>query len=135
MKRFFVLMEVVGILGMGWLSQAEGAIMSVSQTAPTVDGADIAQLVGGQDLGGDQGHIWSNRPVQGQTFTTGSYPGGYTLKAVTLQNLNNTTTGTTFTIRVGEVNGTTFTPIYVETANAVPIIPRGTISPLSSTCR
>jgi len=123
MKRFFVLMGVVGVLGIWGFSQAEGAIMSVSQTAPTVDGADIAQLVGGQDLGGDQGHIWSNRPVQGQTFTTGSYPGGYTLKAVTLQNLNNTTTGTTFTIRVGEVNGTTFTPIYIDTANAVPIVP------------
>ncbi|HOM16991.1 MAG TPA: hypothetical protein PLQ00_06650, partial [Thermoguttaceae bacterium] len=47
----------------------------------------------------------------------------YTLKAVTLQNLNNTTTGTTFTIRVGEVSGTTFTPVFTETANAVSIVP------------
>lgn len=123
MKR--VVFLAMGIFGFGfvWLGQAQGAIMLVSQTAPTVDGADIAQLVGGQDLGGNQGHIWSDRPVQGQTFTTGSFPGGYTLKAVTLQNLSNTTTGTTFTIRVGEVSGTTFTPIFTETSNAVPIVP------------
>lgn len=123
MKRAVLLM--MGMIGFGvvWLGQAQAAIMQVSQTPPTVDGADIAQLAGGQDLGGDQGHIWGDRPVQGQTFTTGSYPGGYTLFAVTLQNLSTTSGGSTFTIRVGEVDGTTFTPLRTETASPVSYIP------------
>ncbi|HOM16992.1 MAG TPA: hypothetical protein PLQ00_06655, partial [Thermoguttaceae bacterium] len=62
MKRIVLLVMGLGYFGLTWLGQTQGAIMQVSQTAPTVDGADIAQLVGGQDLGGDQGHIWSNRP-------------------------------------------------------------------------
>ncbi|MCS7305140.1 MAG: PEP-CTERM sorting domain-containing protein [Thermoguttaceae bacterium] len=119
MKRLFLLAMGSIVVGFAWLGQAQGAIMQVSYTAPTVDGADIAQLVGGQDLGGNQGHIWGNRPVQGQTFTTGSYYAGYTLFAVTLQNLSTTSSGSTFTIRVGEVNGTNFTPIRTETASPV----------------
>lgn len=95
--------------------------IGVSGSAPTVDDADIAMLnVAGQsDAGGDQGHIWSNRPVQGQTFTTGSNVLGYELDAITLRNFNNNVAGNaaTWTVRVGTVSGTTFTPITSETSN------------------
>ena len=87
-------------------------LITISATAPTPDGDDISMLnaVGQYDIGGNQGHIWFNRPVQGQSFTTGSNPGGYLLNAVTLQNLNNTiATSPTFTLRVGTISGTAFT--------------------------
>ncbi len=90
--------------------------MSVSPAAPAVNPPDIAQLVGNADIGGDQGHIWNNRPVQGQSFLTGSNPGGYLLNAVTFQNLNNTTTSGVFAIRVGTIDGTSITTVRRETA-------------------
>jgi hypothetical protein len=94
----------------------------VSPTAPLLNGADIAMLntVGAFDTGGDDGHIWSDRPRMGQTFTTLSAPGaGYILDAVTLQNFNNNITNNTatWTVRVGTVSGTTFTPFHTETSN------------------
>ena len=64
------------------------ATITVSATAPTQDGADIAQLASSNDPGGNQGHVWSNRPLHGQTFTTGPNPSGYMLNAVSLKNLN-----------------------------------------------
>jgi hypothetical protein len=84
------------------------ANMSVSTTAPTVDGADIAQLAGLNDPGGDLGHVWSNRPVHGQTFTTGSAAGGYFLSSVSmLARVDQpSTTSPQWDIRVGTVDGT-----------------------------
>ena len=97
------------------------ATMSVAAAPPTVDGADIAMLnsAGQFDPGGNEGHIWNNRPVQGQSFTTGSDPNGYTLTSFTLQNEENTNGGNTatFTGRIGSVSGNTFNPIRVETSN------------------
>ena len=79
--------------------------ISVSATAPTINNADISQLAGNSDAGGDQGHIWSNRPHQGQSFTTAADATGYLLKAVTLKNLNNTVaTSPTFNIQVGTLS-------------------------------
>ena len=95
--------------------------VSVASTAPVVDGAGVAMLnaAGRFDPGGDQGHVWSNRPVQGQTFTTPANPGGYLLHSVTLQNeensINNNTAG--FTVRVGTISGNTFSPIATQFAN------------------
>ncbi|MEZ5304668.1 MAG: hypothetical protein R3F11_29085 [Verrucomicrobiales bacterium] len=96
------------------LPEAAAGTMSSSAALPPINGADIANLSapGGDpaayDPGGDQGHIWSNRPTQGQTFTTGSNPAGYLLRSVSLQNEENTNTGNTatFTVRVGTVSGT-----------------------------
>ena len=93
----------------------------VSTVAPTPDADDISMLnpTGQYDIGGNQGHIWSNRPVQVQTFTTGSNAQGYLLHAVTLQNLNNTITSSpTFTLRVGTVSGTTFNELSSVTGTA-----------------
>lgn len=102
------------------LGVSTAATVSISATAPTVDGADIANDNGTADAGGDQGHMWSNRPHQGQTFITGSNVAGYTLNAVTLKNLNNTVTqAPTFNVVVGSVSGTTMTQIgSTETAVA-----------------
>ena len=96
-------------------------LITASATAPVVDGDDIAMLntAGSYDTGGDEGHIWSNRPVMGQTFTTLANPGGYQLTSVTLQNFNNTVANNaaTWTVRVGTVSGNTFTPLASETSN------------------
>lgn len=66
-------------------SPAQAALMSVSTTAPTIDGADIAQLVGGQTANNDYTAIWSDRPRQGQSFTTTSGAWIYQLQAITLK--------------------------------------------------
>lgn len=104
-----------------FVSTAAAGNITVSAMTPTVDGDDIAMLnsAGQFDPGGNEGHIWSNRPVQGQTFTTGSNPTGYTLSSITLQNEENTNGGNTatFTARIGTVSGTTFSAIASETSN------------------
>jgi fibronectin-binding autotransporter adhesin len=103
------------------VTTAGAAGMTTSATAPVTDGADIFMLntTGAYDIGGDQGHLWSNRAAQGQTFTTGSDAGGYMLNAITLQDRNNAGTSGTFTIRVGTVSGTDFTQIASEIAASV----------------
>jgi len=99
----FRVLTVAGVvLAMTLASQA--AVISVSDTAPVVNEADIANDNGAVDAGGDEGHMWSNRPHQGQSFETGSNAGGYTLKAVTMKNLNNTVTNApTFNVVVGSL--------------------------------
>lgn len=63
--------------------------MTWSTTAPTVDGADIANFTWSADdannvNAGDDGgtYIANNQPGKLQTFTTGSNPNGYTLYSV-----------------------------------------------------
>ena len=110
-----ILASSAAILGL-----SSAATISISATAPTVDGDDIANDNGVQDAGGDQGHVWSNRPHQGQTFVTGSNVGGYQLNAVTMKNLNNTITNSpTHNVVVGSISGTTMTQLgSTETAVA-----------------
>lgn len=98
------------------------ATMAVSAAPPAIDAADIAMLnVGGQfDIGGDEGHVWNNRPVQGQTFTTGPEAGGYTLTSFTLRNFNNSiaNNNATWTGRIGSISGgNVFNQIASETSN------------------
>lgn len=104
------------------LSTADAALISAGTTAPTVDGADIAQLVGTTDAGGDQGHLWADRPVQGQIFVTGSNPLGYALSAVTLGNLAaQPNPASVWEVRVGTITGgSTFTEIAEEATSASP---------------
>jgi len=102
-----------------------GATMSTSATAPTVDGADIASLTGTADAGGDQGHLWNNRPRQGQSFTTGGNAAGYTLSAVTIRarvDQGGGTTSPNWDIRIGTIDGSNvFSPIATESATGVNI--------------
>ena len=86
----------------GFAGFSVAGTVTVDSVPPVVNGADIAQLDGNSDAGGDQGHLWSNRPHQGQSFVTGSDPSGYFLSAVTLKNLNNTIGNSpTFNVQIG----------------------------------
>ena len=75
--------------------------------------------------------MWRARPAQGQTFTTGTNAGGYTLSSITVRMqgyTNNTASGSnigdyslsgtssTFRVRVGRISGTTFIPYTIEYA-------------------
>jgi len=105
-------------------SLSDAGTISVSSTAPVIDGADIANLAnpgpgtGAFDPGGNEGHIWSNRPIQGQTFTTLGNPFGYQLSSVTLQdeqnNINNNSSP--FTVRIGSISGNAFSQVASESS-------------------
>ena len=119
----FRVLTAIGVM-LALTAAAPAALMSVSTTDPTVDGDDIAQLAGTTDAGGNAGHAWFNRPVHGQTFTTGTDPSGYFLSAVSLKarvDQNPGTTSPNWTIRAGSVTGTSFNLIGNELATGVAI--------------
>ena len=103
-NRMIVVLLAAGMVVAMGVGSAGAAVVSIASTAPTVDGADIANDSDAVDANanGDFGHMWSNRPHQGQSFVTGSNVAGYMLNAVTLKNLNNTITNApTFNVLVG----------------------------------
>lgn len=115
----------------------EASILSVSATAPTVDGADIANLGGTIIDSGTDADLYSAwwydyRPAQGQTFATGSNPGGYTLNAFTLQAQARedqlTFPNVPFNVYVSSVSGATATQIAFDASNAVNIPPLGFVT-------
>ena len=110
-----------GAASLMFIGSAAAATISVSNSAPTVDGADIAMLIttGSFDIGGNEGHIWTNRPAQGQTFLTGSNAAGYTLNAVTLQSRQSNNHSGTFPVRLGTISGTSFTEVSSEAFDKV----------------
>ena len=110
------------------------ATISLSASAPTVDGSDIAQLsdsglapfsvtgytpVG--DGSGDSGDVWGGRGAMGQTFTTLNNPDGYSLDSFSFKSHtggSNANAGTsTYTFRIGTISGTTFTTLASGSAN------------------
>jgi len=115
-------------LGLTLAPSVKAGTTSWSLTAPTIDGADIANFTGASSeaeniggVGGDDNYLANNRPAQGQTFLTGSDPSGYTLKAVTLQHVpfslgySDVYTYGTTTIRIGTVSAGVFTALTSET--------------------
>ncbi len=90
------------------------ATISISPTAPVVDGEDIALLTHPHGLYEEK--FFTDTRAIGQTFTMGME--NAMLDAITLRlGPNNTGPATkTYTIRVGEVSGTSFTEIASETA-------------------
>ena len=117
------MVSAIALFFVASLSQHSNAgLITVSSVTPVLDGADIAMLdgIGQFDPEGDQGHVWSNRPVQGQSFTTGSNSAGYLLNAVTLQNEENNISfpTATFTVRIGSIVGNQFSAIRTETSSA-----------------
>lgn len=150
MKKIFF---VIGLLILG-LSAAFPATLTFGSSAPTPVGSAAlsnwtgaafdADNVGGSGVNADGGanngasndgttYVATDRPAQGQTFTTGSNPGGYTITAITVRQqgytnniatgsnigtyrLNNT--GSTFRVRVGRISGTTFIPYTIEYATS-----------------
>ncbi len=108
------------LAGLVFNSNTHAALMSASATAPTVNDADIAQLAGNSDIGGDEGHVWFNRPNQGQSFTTLGNPNGYILHSASLFALTGGNTSPGWSVRVGAIDGGgNFVPIVQETATGV----------------
>ncbi|MFT6897947.1 MAG: hypothetical protein ACJA13_002361 [Paraglaciecola sp.] len=104
-----------------FINVANAGLITVANTSPIVDDVDISMLnsSGQFDPGGNEGHIWSNRPNQGQTFLTGNNVAGYNLLSITLQNASNNinNNSATFTARIGSIIGTVFSQIAIETSN------------------
>jgi len=122
MRSFIV--ALASLLLVGAAASAHAAVMSSSTATPVVNGADIAQLVGTTNSGGNSGHSWSNRPVHGQTFTTGPNLDGYLLYDVSLKVRvdQGSTTSPNWNIRVGTVDGNpNFNVVASETATGVTI--------------
>ena len=122
-QRYAWLFGLTATLGLSHLLDA--ATILVSSSAPPINDADIANDNGSSDAGGDQGHVWSDRPHQGQSFITGPNPTGYELKAVTMKNRNNTVgSSPVFNIIVGTItaNGSpeTVTPIGTTETGIAP---------------
>lgn len=104
-------------------SASNAALFSISTTAPTVDGADIAQL-GQTDADWDTSVIWGDRPARGQTFTTGSETAGYALNAFTLKSAFAQGGNGTYSLRVSTLSGsdlTVFATDSVQTATNVAV--------------
>jgi len=99
---------------------ARAATMSASFSAPVIDGEDIASY--GTQTGSDKWWPGSSTAygnpgkTVGQTFTTGGMP--VVLNAFTFQIVDDRAIEPTkeYTIRVGTVDGSTFTEIHTETA-------------------
>lgn len=108
----------VAVLFMAGAANA-ALVVSVSSTAPTVDGADIANLAQVNLYDDFQSSvIWGDRPARGQTFSTGDAI-SYTLSAVTFQAANSQSANGTYTIRVGTISGTDFTAVFDQTTATV----------------
>jgi len=114
-KKTTLLTALTAITSVG---AANAATISVSTTAPTVDGSDQANLVA--STGGLS--IYGDRPVQGQTFTT-SADAGQSLLSLTVAISEGTGTPDIFEgwkdylVRFGTVDtlsSGTLTPIYEE---------------------
>jgi hypothetical protein len=107
---------IVILLTVILFSQAHAATMSASATAPVIDGKDIANYA--TVTGNDKWFAENSAAgaVKGQTFTTGS--GAVLLKSITYQVTASQKAEPTkqYVIRLGTVAGTTFTPVYTETA-------------------
>lgn len=133
-KLVVLSVATVGLI-LALASSTQAATTAWSPTAPTVDGADIANFTGvsadlDNILGGDDNgtYIAANRPAQGQTFTTGADLLGYNLNAITLQHVSYDPTwwsvddgwtgynGGRFQIQIGTIAGGLFTPIATEDA-------------------
>lgn len=123
-KRFSLTLGAVALLA-GVASASASTItidsVSVSGTTPSTTSPDISNLATstGSNL------LYTDRPTQGETFTTGSAAGGYDLSSLTIQFANSFPTSytdkngvvhnppgpnKTWQIRVGTVSGTTFDP-------------------------
>ena len=130
LNTLLALLSAVGITA----PSMQAATISLSASAPTVDGSDIAQLsdsgldtfsVSGYtpvgDGSGDAGDVWGGRGAMGQTITTLSNPDGYSLDSFSFKSHTaggNANAGTsTYTFRIGTIFGTTFTSLASGSAN------------------
>lgn len=99
-------------------SSAQASTVAVSTGAPTVDGADIGMLTS-TDNDFQTSILWSDRGARGQTLTTGSDTGGYTINSFTLQAAAGTDNDGTYAIRLGTISGTAFTSIASDSMTTI----------------
>jgi len=108
----------------------DAAQVTFSATAPTPGTNDIANLTGATTEMDNVNHgdhdaiyIADDRPVPGQTFTTGTNSAGYQLRAVTLREVKHYTFALVpdlkYTLRVTKPSENTLEVIKTETAEAV----------------
>jgi len=96
------------------------ATFSASTTAPATDGADIANLDQTNAFADFQSSVlWGDRPARGQTFTTGADENGYTLSSVTVQSTGAQAANGSYTVRVGQISGSSILVIADETTGTV----------------
>lgn len=94
-------------------ASAHAATFSISTTAPTTDGADIANLDQSTrffDWGTSA--LWGDRPTRGQTFLVGG--DDVFVNSVTVQAGGNQAGNGTWILRIGSISGTSFTEITSE---------------------
>ena len=135
-NTLFALAGIISIIA----TSLQAATISLSSTAPTVDGSDIAQLsdsglvpfsvTGYTSVGdgtGDAGDVWGGRGAMGQTITTLSNPDGYSLDSFSIKShtggfSTNPAWGLPgdiqYTFRIGTISGTTFTSL--ASGSAIP---------------
>lgn len=120
-----ILAATVALMVLGVVhSEAQTAVMTVSNSAPTLGVDDIADLSSnGQNPNNNATAIWSDKPGQGQSFTTLDNAGGYLLNSVTLGYNGNGGGGggsaVTWTINIGTYTNGTFTLLDSVTATGV----------------
>lgn len=76
-------LSVLTIFLLAACGTSQAATMSVSSSAPTSNGADIAAAT---NIVSTSDYIWFNNPARGQTFTTASNTTGYDLSAFSFYN-------------------------------------------------
>ena len=135
-NTLFALAGIISIIA----TSLQAATISLSSTAPTVDGSDIAQLsdsgldvfgVSGftsvGDDSGDAGDVWGGRGAMGQTITTLSNADGYSLDSFSIKSHTGGFSDRPawglpgdiqYTFRVGTISGTTFTSL--ASGSAIP---------------
>lgn len=123
-STFIVVLAVASFGSLQEFPEASAATITVSNTQPTPDADDISNFIGSATAAGNVGvqtgedqfdaiYTFSDRPAQGQTFTTGPNPVGYTLSSVTVHAAEHYG-ATTFILRV--VNPSDLSvPLLVET--------------------
>jgi methionine-rich copper-binding protein CopC len=95
-------------------SPLHGATVTAGAAAPVIDGEDLANF--GTQTATDKWWIENSAvgAAKGQTFRTRNE--ALRFKAVTYRITQSTPGTKVYTIRIGKISGTTFTPVYTETA-------------------
>src|SRR5262245_28095807 len=125
-KNLWLCVAAATVVGLA--ATAPAAQVSFSKTAPKPGPNDISNLTcaDSEDKNVDNGdheatYIADDRPVQGQTFTTGTNAAGYQLRSVILREVSYDTYASvpdlTYTIRVIKPSGTAFSVVAQETAD------------------
>jgi len=89
---------------------SHGATVIVSGATPVVDGADVAML--NQEGVSANGKLWTDTPVLGQTFTTGGTSAW--LDSITVQIGTSAPVTKTYSLRIGEISGTSLSVLATE---------------------